>query len=378
MTNLKVAIVSPTFPPSNSGLGNVAMQQACALSKMNCQVDVLTGGILDEVEAKDGLSIHRFNIRGSLSLINFLRGSVWSYIKFLRSSEYDIVICHAAQNWATDLALIFAPKRSLRIYYSHCVSINERTYGSRIKVAARKASLVLYHIFLYQILNRADACVFLGHRSDGPRCSDKARLAHKPQTVIRNPPTFTIRNTEKSKTQYELELLCVGEMSFMKGQDQIIEALKRCRLPKTRVTFCAQRDTHFGKTIHENTRAFFQGTEISFEFIFGKSTKELGEFYRRADLFLYASRTECYPLVLADCAAFGLPFIALDTGYIREITGGVAVTSVADMAATVQRFVDGNATFTPPNDYGQVTWDGAASELLEFSAELLASRRKDD
>jgi glycosyltransferase involved in cell wall biosynthesis len=43
--------------------------------------------------------------------------------------------------------------------------------------------------------------------------------------------------------------------------------------------------------------------------------------YQQANLFLFPSNIECSPIVLFECAAAGLPFLATDVGNSVEIAG---------------------------------------------------------
>ncbi len=124
---MKVLITSPTYPPFNSGLGNVAQQQAAALVRKGWTVVVATGGSkrLTRSDPDSGATVEEFNVRGSDSLLQPLGGDVASYEQFLVKSSFDVVLLNAWQTWSTDLALRALRRINARVFvFSNCVSTN--------------------------------------------------------------------------------------------------------------------------------------------------------------------------------------------------------------------------------------------------------------
>ncbi len=66
---------------------------------------------------------------------------------------------------------------------------------------------------------------------------------------------------------------------------------------------------------------FFEKTNLSHKIIFtgNLSRKELEEYYKSADLFLFASKTETQGLVILEAMACGTPSVAVDTPAIKDV-----------------------------------------------------------
>lgn len=369
---LKYAVITPTFPPENSGLGNVAYRYAQELKKQGKIVEVITNETklkkqTNEISKIDGIKIHRFKITGSFSLLNPVRGEVLKYIKFLKNARYDVIIVHATQNWASDFAYMYINHGTI-IYFSHCVSTTDKIYGNFTKSFYRTISWLPFRIIKYHLLNKAHGAIFLGEKFTGPRCRDKNILRHKPFIILPNPPSSISTRTASLETKkFDFEFLCVGAFDYMKGQDRVLKALNNIQSRKNiRVTFCGQVENNFANFLSKKIADL--PSNVVVEFQYGKNDQTLWDYYSRSDLFLYGSRTECYPLVIADCTVFDLPYIAFDSGYINEIPRGIAISTTAEMTRLIDEFIENPIKFKAKlTKLGKIpTWEKNTSRLIEF------------
>ncbi len=116
-------------------------------------------------------------------------------------------------------------------------------------------------------------------------------------------------------------LLCVGVVTFEKGQDVLLDALETVSGPSWSCTCVGSLDSdpEFVEDLRRRLRDAGLGDRVSFT---GTRTgDDLGRCYASADLLVAASRAETYGLVLTEALARGLPVLAADVGGVAEALG---------------------------------------------------------
>lgn len=98
----------------------------------------------------------------------------------------------------------------------------------------------------------------------------------------------------------------------------LIDALPHMRVP-ARLVICGDGP----EEARLRQRATLLGVDVSFQ---GRlSRDELGRVYELASVFLAPSVIEGLPLVLIEAASFGLPIVAAERAFNREVLGGDAI-----------------------------------------------------
>jgi glycosyltransferase involved in cell wall biosynthesis len=116
-------------------------------------------------------------------------------------------------------------------------------------------------------------------------------------------------------------LLCVGAVTFEKGQDILLEALESISALPWHCTCVGSldRDPAFVEGLRRRRLDAGLGERVSF---LGPSTGgDLDRAYASADLLVHASRAETYGLVVTEALARGLPVIAAEVGGLVEALG---------------------------------------------------------
>jgi glycosyltransferase involved in cell wall biosynthesis len=116
-------------------------------------------------------------------------------------------------------------------------------------------------------------------------------------------------------------LLCVGTVSFAKGQDLLLEALGSIAGLSWRCACVGRldRDPAFVEALRRRTADMGLDGRVSFP---GPSTgADLDRAYASAELMVTASRAETYGLVVTEALARGLPVLAADVGGVAEALG---------------------------------------------------------
>lgn len=343
---MKVLLTTPTYPPFNSGLGNAVARQAVQLAHRGVAVTVATGGTARRSRRVQNLQVEEFAVTGAQHLRNPIRGEVESYLSFLRTVPFDVIVMHAWQTWTTDLILREAATIAGRkVLYSHCISTNSLLPFNPVRALASYALWRPYWWSLAGKLRKLDAIVFLADGGDDDRFDD---LGMARKVGLR---TYTIPNIVEAAPSALLEagdarnrIISVGSFTRAKGFDFVLEAYARSSARNVvPLILFGQAETGFVSTLREQGRRLGLKSGMV-EYRYGVAGDELLSQYQQAKLFVSGSYTECQPLVLLDAMASGTPFVARATGCISRLPGGVAVRSPAAAADEITRLLgDGDS-----------------------------------
>lgn len=128
-------------------------------------------------------------------------------------------------------------------------------------------------------------------------------------------------------------LLSVGTLTPRKGHAMLVEALAGlAHLPWTLdIAGSTQRDPATADAVRAAIAAAGLADRVR---LHGEvHDRALDGLYRRADLFVLASRHEGYGMVLTEALAYGLPIVATDVGAVRETVGSAALLAPPEAAA---------------------------------------------
>lgn len=330
--NIKILLVSPTFPPAVNGLANVAYAYAEGLKNAGFKVEIFTPG--SKRYEYGGLEVKCLPISGSFSIRNPPRGPIKEYKEFLENSDADIAICHAFQNIATDLALVFFKK--IKIYHSHGISWRSGISQSLIRAVLRRLSYLPYEIIGPRLLSYADAGVFLGRKANSDRTFDSKYFNERPSVIIPNASHFPAGFRRKYRGKRKLRLLVVGSCTKEKGFLPLGELLPMLHADSIEViTVCTMENSPY---LSEFSDIAETSSNCPVEIFLNKTAEELLPYYENADLLLNLSLSECYPLVMADAVNVRLPTICFDTGYQSEIPGAKTFNNLVEIACFLNNF----------------------------------------
>lgn len=343
---MKVLITTPTFPPYNSGLGNAAMRQAQALISLGVEVVVATGGASRNTrEDGNGWRVEEFNVSGSDSLVNPIRGNAGSYRDFLLGSKFDVILMNAWQTWSTDLCLRhLADIPGKKILYSHCLSTNVVFWDRPFKSLARYLLWRPYFFRLKGVLRQLDALIALAPTGCDTRFEDvkMARALGVPIFVVPNAISEeAMRSLEGGllSREHRNQIMSVGSYDWLKGHDFVLRTYAMSAAKNAiALKFFGQEFTPYVEKLKR--LAVELGIADQFlSFHEGVSGNELLEEYKKSLAFVFGSRTECQPLVLLDAMATGTPFVSRSSGCIDSLPGGFAAFNEKLAAASLDRLL---------------------------------------
>lgn len=362
---MKILVASPTYPPTNTGLGNAVSQQVAYLASQGHYITVATGGIERTTRVSDLITIETFSISGADCLLQPIRGDVASYKKLLLEESWDVVLLNAWQNWATDIPLRYLGKITGRKFlYSHCISTNALFIKQPLRSLTRYLAWRPYWWRLKGRMKSLDGVLFLADGGSDSRFDD-LRLAKRwkiPFWIIPNalsPSGLTALQSPSNSLGERNFLITVGSYQWQKGFDFVIKAYAASKARESyRLHIFGQKYTAYTDYLRELVKRVGLKQEDVF-FHEGLSGDRLVSEYAKAALMLSGSYTECQPLVLIDANATGTPFIARSTGCIQCMKGGVGVETWQEMSKQIDKIL-----------HDEQAWSELANEGLEAAINI--------
>ncbi|MHB8931595.1 MAG: glycosyltransferase family 4 protein [Melioribacteraceae bacterium] len=126
--------------------------------------------------------------------------------------------------------------------------------------------------------------------------------------------------------------MCVANYYEGKGQERIVDVVKKMNRPDFEMIFIGKE----GKTLKQ-LQQLAEGLNV--KFLTNISREDTLAAYHEADLFLFASHFEVFPLVILEAKASKTPFVSVDCGNVKELKGGI-VSEVNDLAFNVSKLLD--------------------------------------
>lgn len=369
---MNVLLLTPTYPPYNSGLGNAAYQQARLFILEGHSVTVATGGSKRSSRVDNYINIETFNITGVDLWFKPIIGDIESFYDFIVQENWDIVILNGWQNWATDIALrnlIDIPGK--KYLYSHCISTNTFFKHQITKSLVRYIIWRQYWWRLPKYFKKLDGIIFLSTAGSDTRFDDLV-IANKyplkkyfiPNSIsesatnVLNKPLIPFEDREI--------IIAIGSYTWLKGFDFVIRAFSES---KARFDYplhlYGQNFTSYTTYLQKLAKRLGLNTN---QVIFHEnvSGEELIKANSRALVLLFGSHTECQPLVLLDSIATGTPYIARRTGAIHTILGGINVTNTNSMKLELENLASNK------NSWNKLANEGRSAALKIYHPKVIS------
>lgn len=321
---MKIIHCVESYYPAVGGMQEVVKQLSERMAIQGHDVTVLTRFHANRhSNLLNGVKIETFKIEGNPKEIN--TDEEKRYVNALISSEADVIVFFAAQQWATDLPLPFlkeikSKKVSVPTGYSGLYWPEFKTYFEKMKTYIHGYDMNVYLSDDYRDINFA--------RSNGVK---NITLIPNGAAADEFLPDNGINLREKLGIPIDhLLILHVGSYTGWKGHRETVEIFLKSNVDKATLLMIGNNYEMFARQYIKYPKlswlklrkTVFGRKRVLFTFL---SRPETVAAYKSADLFLFPSNIECSPIVLFECAAAKLPFLATDVGNSLEIarwTGG--------------------------------------------------------
>lgn len=330
---MKIFHCVESYFPAIGGMQEVVKQLSERLVALGHDVIVLTRFHPDRNFTElNGVKIKSFDIIGNPKIVESKTDQ--EYVDFLLNNTSDIITFFAAQQWATNLALpilkkIKSKKVSVPTGYSGLYFPEFKTYFEDMKTWIHDYDMNVYLSNDYRDINFA-------------RENKVTNLTIIPNAAAADeflPESKINIRKQLNIPENDFLILLVGSYTGWKGHREAIELFLKSNLKNATLLMIGNNYEHFSKqylkhpklTLLSLINKFFGNKKIIFNYFPRDFTVAC---YKQSNLFLFPSNIECSPIVLFECAAAKLPFLATEVGNSREICqwtkGGEIMPTIVD------------------------------------------------
>jgi glycosyltransferase involved in cell wall biosynthesis len=351
---MKILQVSHTFPPDESGVGEVVWQLSRHLVTRGHTVHVATGvkPSVPTSECVCGIHVHRFAVSGA-SLVG-TQGDCEEYLKFLETGPWDVIVFHNLQGWPIELALPLMP--SFRVPF---VVISHGTFHLKAVLPWRGAisgqrhkRAAAYRVALAGAMRSVSAFVVLSPELIGDPLLTELGITRP--TVIRN-GVEPAQPEDPSQIRAKLGIgdrpwvVAVSRHSRVKNHRaffQIARALRN-EIPNVQTSIIGApyaagswrlgRIGIAGGCWYECKLGALRQPYV--QLLSSLPRPEVLAAIAASSVLVLTSHHEASPLVLLEAMAASVPWVSVDVGCVRDYAGGEVVEKAADMPKVITALI---------------------------------------
>jgi len=348
---MRICLLSTFYPPHNTeGIPRQRYILAGELARQGHEVHVVTSAAFPRMRMERGVHVHRLAIdQGNVYSDSFprlnpmLTRSQALYDGVLQAASgnpFDIVDCPlwSAQGFVTQHFGDAATVIWLQTTLAQLIKLYDRPSSPE-----ENAILALEKMCLEQadgILADSGSILEEVRQDYDLHMNTPSGIAH-----LGLPPVVYKQQVKAGK---QVKALVVGRLEKRKGTQFLMEVLPHLlrHHPELSVHFVGRDNSladgwqvaHHGATYSQFFQNQFPGLAERVSFHDYVSEKQLGEFYRSADLLLVPSLYESFGLIYLEAMRVGLPVVTFDVGAAREIflrgeQDGALITPLMDGSA---------------------------------------------
>lgn len=318
---MRMAIVTPVFPPYRGGMGKVALEQAKSLAASGNDVTVFTP------DWGQKLSAIGYKLELLWPLVKFGNAAILPQL-FWKLRRFDKVFFHYPFFGSAELLLLGAvPKEKLRIFY-HMDVVGRGWLALFFKFHTR--------FILPKIISRAEK-VFVTTFDYAASGNLAGLLKKEPNKFVEAPLTVDKEKFKKREKDPRLLtrlnispknkiILFVGGLDsahYFKGIDILLRAFKKFLNNPELTTLNFQLLVVGDGNLRPSYENLAKKLEIDDKVIFvgAPEDREFPLFYNLADLFVFSSidRSEAFGLALLEALSSGVPAIVSALPGVRTL-----------------------------------------------------------
>lgn len=266
----------------------------------------------------NGVKIVEFDIGGKLSL-GITGGDVSKYLNFLTETKFDVMLNYATQVCFTDLAFLAIDEiQNKRVNCVATVGFSALLNENQIRWLE---FLGYYKIIIPQTLPKYDAVISHSGIYQNYKFCKKINL--KNLVIIPNginPHEFLSKSKINFRKKYNIQTkfigICVANFYPDKGHETLVTSFKLMNRNDFTLILIGKDGEVLPKL-----KKMSEGLNILI--LQDIPREDVVSAFQSADIFMFASKIEAFPLVLLEAMISKTPFVSTNCGNARELKGGI-------------------------------------------------------
>jgi L-malate glycosyltransferase len=333
--------VNHYYPDCGGGAQAVVTQISERLAQRGHDVTVAaTLSPNRKVFEHNGVKIVHFRIYGVLhhSALG-VYGDLSRYFDYLSDNDFDVIMNYAAQTWGTDLTCRVLGSLHAKKVLAAC--------GYSGLIGFRKWVYWRYFQRLSRYLRQYDAVVYHSANYRDKEFGDRHGITH--YRVIPNGADATEFETssEDFRQLYHIQsrylLVSVGDHFTNKGHQRVLAAFQQLNHKDVTLVIIGRNTAPWYRSCRKSCQSEAARSGGKVLLLDNAPRSHVVAAYRAADVTLFGSYIEVFPLAVVESMASRTPFVAFLAGNVGEMAGGIVVNSVLEMVEETNRLLDNSA-----------------------------------
>jgi len=347
---MRILICTFTYPPNRDGVAAACEAMARGLKDLGHAVSIATRPLAarsGQPAMEGGLPVYEFDGESPSPQRRATEDA--RFVAWIEGASFDVIVCHCWYMWPADtLDRIDGSRRPPVVLVSHGYTTHLVDWSPRLGWGLGAWTRGLSKVWRLPRQLRSYAWVtFLSARPDLRRFLDLwvARRTHfERYSIIPNgtdPARFAVEGAPFREVYGLTEpmlFLCVANYSPRKNQKLAVRAFRRARMANAALVFIGSELGDYGDEVRALDAQLGSSQPLGRVVFLEKVSQQLtASAYAACDAFVLSAKAETQPIVLLEAMAAGKPWVSTDTGCVRELPGGLVVSSKRALAAALQR-----------------------------------------
>ncbi len=309
---MKVIRTIESFYPYVTGPANQAFKISEGLYNKGVESPIFTTDFnvknVKPMEYFSDVLVRRFKVKRRLMKYCFTPSMKKAF------NDFDIIHSHNYRSYQTSLGYKMARKRKKPFVintHGNLLAYKNFNMGFLSKVPYYVYDLIT----LKNVVKKADMVI----AATGQEYKEALEFGIKKERLRTIPVGINIKDYEPAKKDSSvINLLFVGRISRNRNLEPIIKAMKLLKDVKLTIVGGEVKSSETSKTGYvDELKKLANGLNI--EFVGPKYGKELINYYKKSDIFVYTSFYENFGQTILEAGAAGLPIISTKIGVANDI-----------------------------------------------------------
>lgn len=352
---MKILITTPSYYPETNGIQNITERQAEGLVKLGHDVTLISGAASTDFKEKEiynGVKIMRIHAYDEW-MLHF--GEKKKFQKYIieNSYKYDVMMNVCLESWATDWVLPIIDKIKCKSFMM-VHGINDMSWQRfRVRgiygIAKKVYSDIRWRLsfpFFWTKIKQYDAIGQLHENDYANRYFKKHKINDCKILYNCVEDSFFVQDIEKEQL-----IVNVGTLCENKNQCLVLDVFYQMKNKDYKLVIIGpEKNPYYDKLVQHMSKLESTYGHRNVEILVGIDREQTIKWICKSQIYLLASASEVFPVVLLEAMAANAAFVSTDVGINRFLPGGIVGKNEKELIKAVNEMTNNDGWI----DYGNV------------------------